>query len=224
MTKILGLSGKQGSGKSTLCRFLQRNVRELFPPAEGSPVLQVYHPAQRSKDYLRALFGIDCTNKDAPSGYYWSWKDSTRPKLLSALTPEDHKESISVRQFLEWWGDLVCGINPAGPIQDILTQIQDDQPYLAVIDGIRRIKEVTAIHECGGKVLRLDGGEGTTPWETELFSFLSFDGFLQTKDTPLFSTQIQLINYLKHWEWTVPCSKQKTLTTSSPQFSRPSSL
>lgn len=200
MTRILGLAGRSGAGKSTTCSFLQRNATEFFGP---TAVAKIYHPADLSKEYLRRTFGIPPEYKDSPSGYCFSWKDTTHPVHVDVLEEDDHFRPLTVREFYEWWGTLVFDINPLGPILDVLYQAKHEASDLAVIDGVRRALEVEAIRTAGGKILRLTGGKPSPgPWENDLDDYPEFDGVLNTVGRSQWQTQVELVTYLRAWGWT----------------------
>lgn len=199
--KILGFSGRKGTGKTTLCQFLKRNSQELFSLPRHE--VWIFHPANNSKSYCCDLFALNhfhvfgtSQDKENLSGYYSTTIYPTRNP-----NPCDDPRSLTVREFLEWWATLVCSINPEGPIRDVMTQIQVRNPKLALVDGIRKEHEVEIIRaEQEGKVIRLLGGAGGGEWESSLEQ-VTFDGYLSSYQQRQSQVEKDLVGTLKEWGW-----------------------
>lgn len=212
MTKILGLSGKASSGKSTLSRWLIRNQQELMSPWSYGKV-ERYSPSDLSKALAVDLFGL------RPEQV---WGDEEQKQTLTEYVGEafgvpvhegqahgDGRQRLTAREFLEGWGDLIVETNYRAPIRYVLNQVKKENPYLAVIDNVRRPVEVEEIHRAGGKVIRLtqNPNRGTSTWETALDSFTEFDAVIDNEHQTRQETVHELLTTLQTWDWIKPLNR-----------------
>lgn len=143
--KILGISGRRGSGKTTLIQGLRSRG-----PGWGLRV-DVYHPANMSRTYLTQQFDLD-----------YEALYSEKHRLLDIRLPGHHHNGpVSGAELMFFWARLIRQMDPLAPIRGVLKQITDHHDafptgILYLIDGIRYPNEVQAIHEARGMVLRLD--------------------------------------------------------------------
>jgi hypothetical protein len=151
--KLVGLSGKSKSGKSTLAKYLESEYGWHRVSLANSLKLMV-----------RAHFGLSAEQvygeaKDSPCGYFHS--DGITPR-----TPRD---------ILIWMGLAYRQVDPDYWIKQVSDEMRDDK--INVIDDIRFVNEADWVVANGGLMLRLErdidlrGGDINDQSETALDNY-----------------------------------------------------
>lgn len=215
-TKVIAFSGRAGSGKDTLCKFLQRNACEVFgwPTLSGLGVTR-YAFADWPKDLMAEIF-------DVPRDWFDDYKENllqlTNGQLFTAgilpspdglLMAEDFQtwkdQPITVRKLMQvFCHNLMRQLNPDVWANRVIKQIKTEQPAVAVITDCRYINEAEAIQKLGGKVIRLTRNHDSVDQhtsETELDSWTLFDDTIDNQYLTVQGTQGILVAILRYWKW-----------------------
>lgn len=178
--KIVGLSGKKQAGKNTICNYLfgeylvQKGLVDRFTISDKGELClgqELEHPnlvysfGDSLKNICAYMFDISSDklwgdNTDKDSLTHIKWEDVP---LFSAKDVFSLKNNLSVkegymtaREFMQ-----ILGTNVFRKIYDhvwvnqLIKQLEMDNPEVAFICDVRFPNEVEAIEAIGGKVVRL---------------------------------------------------------------------
>ena len=159
------------------------------------PNIKAYNFADALKSVAMNLFGL------------------TREQCYG--TGEQKNEEISVnrpdtevkfksREFLQHFGTDICrSLKSDIWTSYCLRQIVDEASEFAVIGDCRFPNEVEAIHEAGGKVIRLTRrvNEDSHESETALDNFVGFDSVVDNSELTMDGQCEELIKILRGWGW-----------------------
>lgn len=125
--RVIGISGKIGSGKTSLAQFLSIMI----------PGLGVHSFADRLRDVVSIMTGIKNTRSSAAKNTYLPDWGMTLGQLLQSV-------SQKMRE-----------VNPDTWVNALFSQLGADSFW--VIDDLRYKNEAAAIKAAGGILIRLDG-------------------------------------------------------------------
>ncbi len=179
---ILGLSGKKQSGKDTIATWLVKTT----------PVFKVarrYGFTDRIKQIAHYTFGVPFN-------------------LLNGTEAEKNTEvfpGYTVRQVCQTIGNLFRDINPSVWTEGLMREIKSiDRPsLLAVIADVQFPDEVRAIHQAGGRVIRLTRSLHADPdiSETALDGFTDFDAVIDNQNLSIFDTKLEAVSCFRKFGW-----------------------
>lgn len=127
---IVGISGKQYSGKTTLAKYISRRSKNR---------VAIFSFAGKLKQVAAMILGVDpklLSDHDFKKSYLENW-------------------SMTGREFMQWFGTDVCRARNENVWVDLTMQDIGDSD--AVIDDVRFPNEAMAIRSAGGVLIRLDG-------------------------------------------------------------------
>ena len=206
MTKIIALSGKKASGKSTSCEFIRKSYNQAFKyynengvaPDEiciynfadelkniavnmlGLPANLVYG-SQADKETLTSIRGRDLY-EFSKTLYRLS---STHP--LERFTYLRENDSLSVRDVLKLLGNFMRCLNVDCWINSVLHKIRQENPKVALIGDCRFSSEAIKIKQNGGYVIRLtrhiDNDQDVS--EVDLDNYTEFDEVIENHEMSL---------------------------------------
>lgn len=169
---IIGISGKKGSGKTTVARELA--IRHGYAIKSFAAPLKEMCIKLFGADPA-AVYGTDEQKNRATNVRWFDWNLATSGM---ALPPADRRNSfLTHRELMQNFGSLIRIINPTAWIEYALHDITQDNAI--VIDDVRYVNEADAIRERGGVIVRLDaptdaGDSDTHASETELDAYSGF--------------------------------------------------
>lgn len=198
MQKIIGFSGKKGSGKDTLAKFLFENSVDLFG-VEAS----IHSFAGPMKNVCIDLFGLDHNQvfgtddeKNTPTKY--RWEDFP-------INPENKTGFMTAREFLQEFGTaIVRKTNSNVHIEACFRKIKKEKNALNFITDVRFVNEVKSIQAADGIVIRLtrEIDEDSHQSEIELDNSLDlFDLVLDNRKLNKFQQSQVLVERLKEIGW-----------------------
>ncbi len=196
--KIIGFSGKKGSGKDTLAKFLFENSVDLFG-VEAS----IHSFAGPMKNVCIELFGLNYdqvfgTDDDKNTLTNYKWEDFP-------INLEKKTGFMTAREFLQEFGTAIARkINPNVHIEACFRKIIKDKAALNFITDVRFSNEAQAIHNAGGIIIRLtrEIDSDTHQSETELDNKLDiFDLVLDNRKLNKFQQSQALVQRLKEIGW-----------------------
>lgn len=130
------------------------------------PFIRIYGFGDHVKNFCANYLGVDLalmngTDKEKNSPTTIPWK--SMPAEIQRLWRKRNKEAkvedyefMTVRDTMQYvGGTLIRSLNPKAYIDFLMGQIDYEQPELAVIKDVRDPLEIDAIHDKGGKVIRL---------------------------------------------------------------------
>jgi hypothetical protein len=132
---IIGLSGKKGSGKTTLARYLHRQL-------EGSAVMPFAGPL---KDLAMELFGCEAVQVNGDE------KQKTS-LALCGLTGREVMQRVGAA-MRDVWPD--CWVH-AWKKSVVSAWAEHGSAFPVIVDDVRYPNEVEAIRDMGGIVIRLN--------------------------------------------------------------------
>ena len=154
---ILGVSGKIGSGKDTLARWVA-----MMTGAERIAF------ADALKLELHEIFEI-------PLEWMYSRDGKEKQFIIGRV-------SQSVREWMQWWGQRRRNENPRYWVEKTFERVKRSKKGVIVITDVRRTNEWLTVSLSGGQILRLDpypgwkAGTGASDVsETALDDFEDFD-------------------------------------------------
>lgn len=131
---IIGISGKMGTGKTTLANYLAEQC--------GGRVASF---ADELRDEVACTFDIQ-------RGHML-----VRSLKENMLVPVGY-QFMTLRQLLQWWGGLRRESDPDYWVCRLLSGV--DPGELVLVDDVRYRNEAAAIRAAGGQVIRLDPYDG----------------------------------------------------------------
>lgn len=154
---LIGISGKQGTGKTTLADHLAaqlKGVRVSF--------------ADELRIEVEENFGVDMA----------AMRDSSMK--ASMLLPVGNRY-FKLRELMQWWGAQRREADPDYWIRKLIGRTAQNES-LTVVDDVRYVNEAVAIHKAGGLLIRLEPYSGWQSGpgadhasETELDDYGYFD-------------------------------------------------
>jgi hypothetical protein len=126
-------------------------------------------------------------------------------KLIDDEVLKYHKPGkMTAREFLQFFGTDVCRkIHEDVWKMRLIKDIEAEEPLVAVIDDCRFVNEIGAIHESGGKVIKLTRNihKDSHSSEQDLNGFDGFDAVIDNQNLSIFETNIEIIKLLTEWGW-----------------------
>ncbi len=199
---ILAFAGRRGSGKSTLTKFLLRNSNELLH-SRDSAKSKSFGFSHALKEYLVSALGLDWkilygsdADKNKPTHIPWErWPVGQRRPASEVMTH---------RELMEAWASFMRNLDSLAGVRPCIDDIQNGSGLhleLAIIEDLRFQNEVEAVHDRGGKVIRLHrfaGGENVGT-DKALLSLTGVDYELHNEEQSLAGTTKELLTVLRGW-------------------------
>jgi len=178
---MIGLSGRQGSGKNTIADALDHHYGQ-WSGGKGYAVQQ-YGFADLLKEICMQLFGLtaqQCYGSEADKLTYTQvrWDDVCSVVALAGPkyrhnAVDDHAH-LTAREVLQIFGtDIVRRLSPDAWVRATLAKIQRASPDIALLTDVRFPNEVEGIKAAGGKVIRLT----RVPWADGHLSEMALDDY-----------------------------------------------
>jgi|LULM01.1.fsa_nt_gb hypothetical protein len=168
------------------------------------PFVRAYNFATPLKRLCVSVFGLkyeQCygteDEKNSPTNIMWE-------SLPDSLRSKDDSGPMSAREFLQYFGTDICRrIKPDIWTSICLDNIVDDESELAIIGDCRFRNEADAIHEAGGKIIRLlrKPKKDSHSSENDLEKYCEFDHVIDNSDMTIEECNKELLNVLIDWGW-----------------------
>lgn len=182
MVKIIGISGRKQSGKNTVANFINGDILKSMKMIQDfrlntSGALEIKTSNSSGSvdwgifDILRKdLEFVDYAEKNLwPYTKVYHFADYLKKISMELFnltekqvygTDEDKNTETSygmtAREFLQYFGtDVMRKIKDDIWVESTIKSILREQPLIAIIPDVRFPNEVNAIHDAGGKVIRL---------------------------------------------------------------------
>lgn len=192
MIRILGISGKRGSGKDSLYKFLDRTQCQWLP--EGMRLVRVAF-ADRLKVIVHHAFGVPV-----------DWLHGTDADKAKQLP--NGVRGVSVRDALKAVGKAFTDLEPEHWVRHGLETVRMHHKcgdVLAVFTDVRFPAEVAAIQGgvWDGKVVRLTRNPYSDqhPSEVMLDGFTGFNETIDNTELGEFDVGLQVLGLFKQWGW-----------------------
>jgi len=143
-------------------------------------------------------------------------KNSPTNIMWESLPDTEHDHGpMTAREFLQYFGTDICRrIKPDIWTSICLDNIVDDESELAIIGDCRFRNEADAVHEAGGKIIRLlrRPKEDSHSSENDFQGYNEFDHIIDNSDMTIDECNKELLNILIDWGW-IQSSKPVGFTT-----------
>jgi len=151
---IIGFVGFIGSGKDTAADYLV-NFHEFRRDSFANTL----------KDAVSAVFGWDRTMLEGRTKQAREWREQIDPWWAERLGKPD----LTPRWILQYWGTEVCrkAFHDDIWIASLENKLRNSQDNI-VISDVRFPNEIKAIHNSGGKVIRIKRGPDPDWYEAAL--------------------------------------------------------
>lgn len=198
--RIIAFSGRKQSGKNSLADFLVKNAKEILP---GYTV--------RTIGFADTLKDIICDIFDIPINALYG-NDEDKNVLTDVKW---NGETLSVRRLLQVFGtDIVRSMKDdawvCATIKRIRRRIPTDgtSNTFSIITDLRFQNEVDAIHQIGGKVVRLtrnevclDAHKSETALDRDKYNWANFDAIIDNDKMTLGEQNRSIVDILRSWGW-----------------------
>lgn len=148
--RIIGISGKAGSGKDTLAKFLQ----EILPHIDNIPCYEIVHFADPLKEAVETACMLD------------TWYTRTQEGKKTEL---EWLDKMTVREVLQKFGTAIReGVHPDFWVRALMEGTND---WDIIIPDVRFPNEAEEIRKRGGILIRIErkgSGAGDHISETAL--------------------------------------------------------
>jgi hypothetical protein len=121
-----------------------------------------------------------------------------------AVTKSKKKKKMTAREFLQYFGTDVCRkIKEDVWAERCLSDIEAENPLLAIIDDCRFPNELDAVQKAGGKVIRLTRSPYKDKHNSEqsLDNCENFDAVIDNANMTIAECSKKLIETLDNWGW-----------------------
>lgn len=203
--RLIGFSGRKGSGKDTLAGFLSFNSLELFGCNSC-----IFSFAQTMKSVAINFFGLkhkqvfgSLEDKNSFTDYFWEDLPHYGEIKFNYSKPPTGK--MTAREFLQEFGTGIARkMNKSIHINACFNMISKENCLLNFITDARFENEIDSIKDAGGIVIRLtrttDNDHHVS--ENELDKCINkFDIILDNKNMSIKQQQIELVAKLKQINW-----------------------
>jgi hypothetical protein len=168
------------------------------------PFVRSYNFATPLKRMCMNIFGLtqgQCYGTDDEKNTHTSvmWEN-----LLDVLSLEHEHGPMTAREFLQYFGTDICRRIKSDVWTSIcINDIIDDESELAIIGDCRFRNETDAVHEAGGKVIRLlrRPSDDKHSSENDLQDYDGFDHVIDNSDMTIEECNKELLNVLIDWGW-----------------------
>lgn len=179
MAKLIGFSGKIGTGKTTVCNIL----KDIIPNSEvASFATALRLEVEKLTDIP---FFVQKDNKNDLAAKHCSRAGYRKlNQLIVGTELEGQLNNLTIRKLLQWWGtEYRRKINPRYWLEKFSEYYQSDKIYL--IDDVRFPDEADFIISGGGLVYRLELKEAeyndSHPTEIQMDNYQNFDNVFKVK-------------------------------------------
>ena len=205
---IIGVSGKAGSGKTTLGEVAVKEfgfVRVSFGALLKDDLM--YWMEEKNFIFNPEHFFMTSREKSIliPVPSTLSKDDLATMTPFIVLSPTCHRACISYRSLMQWYGDKTRGINKDYWLQRFMevTDFSND----IIVDDVRFTSEAALIHALGGLLVRINWP--TRTGNSKHVSETNLDNF------PIFDSVIDKEHGLSLDDFTVVCREHMKLFTGA---------
>lgn len=203
--RLIGFSGRKGSGKDTLAGFLSFNSLELF----GCDSC-IFSFAQTMKSVAINFFGLkhkqvfgSLEDKNSLTSYLW--EDLPHYSEIKSARLNPPIGQMTAREFLQEFGTGIARkMNKSIHINACFNMISKENCLLNFITDARFENEIDSIKDAGGIVIRLTRSTDNDSHisEVELDKCTNkFDIILNNQNMSKEEQQFELIRKLKQINW-----------------------
>lgn len=202
--KIIGFSGKKGSGKDTIAGFLSFNSLEIFGLRSS-----IYSFAQPMKKIAVDFFGLKHKQvfgsfEDKKSLTKYLWEDLPHYEEIKLLKSNPPTGQMTAREFLQEFGTGIARrMCKDIHINACFNEISNDNYPLSFITDARFKNEIRSIKKNGGIVIRLTRNteEDCHISENELDNNNEFDIILDNQKMTKEEQKAEILKKLKQIDW-----------------------
>jgi len=183
------------------------------------PFVRCYNFATPLKRVCMNVFGLtheQCYGTDEEKNTHINIMRENLPDV-----PSDHNHGpMTAREFLQHFGTDICRrIKPDVWTSICINDIVDDESELAVIGDCRFRNEVDAVHEAGGKVIRLlrRPSDDKHSSENDLQDYDGFDHVIDNSNMTIEECNKELLNTLIDWGWIQSAEPVRFMTSAKKE-------
>lgn len=201
---IIGISGKEGSGKTTAALMIYQLTGGVF---------QTHSFARALKESTAAILGFDVDDlydRDVKNMYLSGW-------------------DMTVGEFLQWLGTDVCRKrNSVAWVDALMKKYEPSMKW--TIDDIRFKNEADAVKDAGGVIIRLSGDPGdvfesskrdkTHSSEVDMDDYGRFDFVIDTDEKKGMYLREELTKILKKLGYMVASNEHRDFTILRQNFNQ----
>lgn len=212
--KLLAISGRKQSGKTTLADFILRNRKEFFGVEHGislgwATALKI----ELSDKFNIPMRLLEGTDEDKNTLTTVRWKDLPHFSRLNPVELEINPEDfLTVRNLLQQWGTEVNRYtDPDIWVRVTMRNIERGKYDVVILNDTRFPNEVEAIKKIGGKVIRLTrNGKVPATHASEIsldkdnYDWSNFDAIIENERMNVSGKERVMKNLLEQWGWKNP--------------------
>lgn len=175
--------------------------------------IKPYNFADHLKSFCSDVLGLTFeqvhgSDKDKNSKTKIKWENLPYYDLWTANLPSKEKPRgyMTAREVMQKFGDIIRSIKSDAWCFSTINRIQKERSDLAIIGDLRFSNELKAVHDAGGKVIRLlrnsdSLGEDSHESEIALVNCQDFDYIIDNRDISINEKNNRILNVLQEWGW-----------------------
>jgi hypothetical protein len=174
------------------------------------PIIKIYNFGDYIKETITTLYKVDPrvlwgnqSERNLETEYTWDLFLKLLPKNKCKKGVKG-TDKITGREFIQYFADVLRAIDDDCFTRVIMNQINYEQSPVSVIADVRRVSEVEAIKNAGGKVIYLarkpSDDEHHTENEFASYDRSNFDAVIDNENMTIAEKNVELHRVCSEWQ------------------------